>query len=811
MTAAPEYRTAPAAGASPTSAQLALWMEEQTGQGPSNSGYLAVTLLGEVGVEDVRAAALDVVRRHEPLRTVFRLTAEGELRLFVLPADEVFVFGVVREDCLAGAEPEAVLQWVSLHERPRHWDLAVEGPIRFALLRHGRARCSVVFSVHHSGFDGRSKFVVAEDFTRHLKRIRAGATEPVLPLAGAVPREADGATTAAAVRHWTRALPDLAQPLVLPSTTSRAGRRVVSSPPRTLAPRDVSRLHELAHRHGVTTFTALVAALGLQLAAYGNRVVPLGVAADISDPDTSGIAGVQINVVPALLTVDPDAAGTELLAAAGAAVADLRRFRRVPFADLTRALPGTGTGQVLTQLGLSFPRAPKDLDLAVPGLDPRWQFFTENTAGTFGRTLQVRALWPHCEIRLDHQGAATGSRGAELFLDHFQQAVARLSATPRAKVSAFGLPPATTRRTRAPLRACERVDLAAMLRLRTVLAPDTPALVHGRETLTNADLAWRLLRPDAAGGSATRALTAPLAELIATDPERTRSLWSSALCLTTALTSGEATRWIGDPGFEALIEAVAAWQREAVFLLGEGPAGPGREPAVRLCGPGAAAHAAVHWAGADGAAPARPDCCTPREVVVPFDQLRHGVAPPVWHRTPGNTLGSYYRAADGQPLAWVLLPAQPVHPPRLTALPGVRLCVLDAGGRELPTSVPGLLAHRAGAKSPPTLTGDLGRVTSDGVVEHLGRAGRRWIRHQGFIDVPLVERALSAHPSVLEARLELRDSPRGPSAVATVRLRERSGRTDAGELRARLRRSIPGQGLPGRIDITTEPLPPGAG
>ncbi|MFE7131600.1 condensation domain-containing protein [Streptomyces sp. NPDC057638] len=644
------------AGAPPSPAQLALWNEEQAADAISNSGYLAVTLTGEVTPSELRAAALGVLRRHEPLRSVLRLTEDGTVRQFVLPAADAFVFGTFAAPCPEGAERRTIEEWVAEHERPRRWDLATEAPIRFALLTHDGARRSLVLAVHHAGFDGRSKFVVAQDFTEYLNRALAGVLADIAPLPSAEAPPASAEITAEATASWEAALPRLGEPLALPGTLTPVARRVDCTAPAELGREHVLRLRELARRHGTTTFTTLVAALALQLSAYGNRLIPLAVAADVSDEHSRAVAGVQINVVPTLLDMAPEHTGHELITAAAAAVDRLRRFRRVPFQDLTKGLTDRSARRVMTQLGVSFPRAPQGLRLDVPGLKAEWEFFSRNTSSTFERTLHLRAQWPDCRARLDYRTETTGPREGAAFTDHFRRAVEALADRPDARLRDFRLPAA----------------------------------------------------PPARGTAA----------------------------------------------------------------------------------------------GAPGTVPPAP-----------------GTAPGA---LPGRTTGA--RLLDGDTVVgWVTPAGDPVLPPRVTPAPGVELTVRDADGRRLAAGVPGILVHApagpaAAASTTRTASTDrtartdgavgIGRITADGVVEYLGPRGRRWVRHLGLIDAPLVERVLGAHPGVLRATVEMLSTPRGPVAVARVHPAAPDGATGGlttASVREFLRERLAGHDVPGRIEIISGP------
>ncbi|WP_026341873.1 condensation domain-containing protein [Actinomadura atramentaria] len=417
-------------------AQLALWAEAQADPSTSSSGYFAVTLRGAVAEPDLRAAAVAVLRRHEPLRSVLRLVGD-RLHQVVLAADEALAFATADVPCADGAEDAAVRAWMAAGEGRRSWDLAAEPPIRFHLLRHGADRATVVFAVHHVGFDGRSKFVVAADFTGYLGAIRDGARVRPEALPQPDVPEAGPDIVAEAVDHWRALLADRAGPLELPADAATGRRGVTTTGTVELDPADVAALRGLARDRGVSTFTTLVAALTGQLRRYGNEAPILGIAADVSDARTRAVAGLQINVVPMAVEASPD---KDPVGEARAALARLARYRRVPFAALVAELGDRAAGRLMTQFGISFPRPPAGLRLEVEGLAARWEFFTPNTSATFAQTLQLRADWPRCRVRLDYRQEETGPAAADRFLDDFRAAVAALT-----RPDAAGLGPAAAR------------------------------------------------------------------------------------------------------------------------------------------------------------------------------------------------------------------------------------------------------------------------------------------------------------------------------------------------------------------------------
>ncbi|MEW2614587.1 condensation domain-containing protein [Streptomyces sp. NPDC047880] len=406
--------------------QYALWAEATIDPSISGGGYFAVTFHGAVDERHLRAAAQAVLRRHEPLRSVLRLV-DGRLHQCVLSAEDTCSFARSDLPCADGAERAAVRAWREQPEQHRRWDLATEAPIRFQLLTHAPGRCSVVFEAHHAGFDGRSKFIVARDFSRYLADARAGLPVDPAPLAAPVTPVVPNDVTEKAIAFWRGAV-DRAAPVALPEGGRLGQRTITSSPTLELDPSAVATLRTTAQALKVSTFTMLLAALTRQLAVYGNSTPLLALACDVSDEHTRHVAGLQINVVPLALEIVRNASVEQSVATARRALDHLARYRRVPFVDLVAGVPGKPLARLGTELGLSFPRPPAGLEATVPGLRTAWDFFTPNTNATLARTLQIRADWPRCRVRLDYRQDLMGAAEAEQLLADFRTAVSDFAA-----------------------------------------------------------------------------------------------------------------------------------------------------------------------------------------------------------------------------------------------------------------------------------------------------------------------------------------------------------------------------------------------
>jgi hypothetical protein len=437
-----------------STAQEAIWYEEQLLPDGCNSGSLSVTLTGEVPATLIERACLAVVHRHPTLRGLVRRDAR-RLELEVLPATEVFHF--TREDapCPEGAEAALLRDWRSAHP-PRTWDLTTRPPIAFHLLVHGPRRQTLEIPVHHLCFDGRSKFLLARDFVAALGELRASGTSSgsVLPYPEA--RWTDGEDVLREVRdYWGRlGLHDLG-PLRMPRQEGPGtGTRVGATERFEFTLEDRERLRALASAEGTTLFGGLLACLAAQFGAYGNRAAVIAVAADTSLPETRDVIGLAVNVVPVGIPVEPGASFRSLLRSAREALGYLRQFRHVPFQRVLQQVRGRGihgnARGAFSTLSVTVPKVPEGIP-SLPGVDMRWDFFAPNSSQAFDLMLQIRDEPRAFYGRGDYARRFLDEAHAREFVTHLAHAVHAVLQHPDKPLSHVEVLPEEARR--APARA----------------------------------------------------------------------------------------------------------------------------------------------------------------------------------------------------------------------------------------------------------------------------------------------------------------------------------------------------------------------
>ncbi|MFC6010622.1 amino acid adenylation domain-containing protein, partial [Nocardia lasii] len=368
-------------------AQRRIWILNQLD--PASGAYniaFAARLTGPLDLAALRGAMVDVVTRHETLRTIY-------------PAREGMPYQLVQDTTAGAADVELVdvEDPTALAHRLRAtvdagFDIATDTPVRARLYRTGTDAYVLVLVVHHIAADGASMAPLARDVfaAYHSRRTGTAPQWPALPVDYADyalwQRELLGAEDHAdslsgrQIAYWQRTLADAPELLALP--TDRPRPAVLSmdgaSVDFTVAPRLHDAVAALARREGVTVFMVLHAALAILLARTAHTA-DIAIGTPVSGrgrPELDDLVGMFVNTVVLRTEVGErlsfreflaDLRGTDLAALAHA---------DVPFERLVEVLDRAGSTAYspLYQVMLGFRNADPTRfaldDIEVEVLDP---------------------------------------------------------------------------------------------------------------------------------------------------------------------------------------------------------------------------------------------------------------------------------------------------------------------------------------------------------------------------------------------------------------------------------------------------------
>ncbi|MGW1743992.1 condensation domain-containing protein, partial [Nocardia sp. NPDC001965] len=347
---------------------------------------MAIRLSGDLDIAALRAAAADVVSRHEVLRTVYPETDSGPVQV-VLPAAETVPRLQVR--AVAAADVVSVVSELA----SATFDVTADVPLRMALLEvtgtadavTGAREFVLAMVVHHIAADGSS----VAPLTRDLMTAYAARSAGEMPRWAPLPvqyadysiwqrellgDEADPESPAAQqVGYWRSTLADIPDQLDLPTDRPRpavqsftGGRVEVTIDAETHA-----GLQRVAQRQNATLFMVVHSALAVLLSRLsGSDDITVGTpVAGRGEQALDDLIGMFVNTLVFRTQLDRGESFADLLSRQREI--DIAAFAHadVPFERLVEVLnPARSTARhPLFQVGFSFQNLAQSV-LELPGL-----------------------------------------------------------------------------------------------------------------------------------------------------------------------------------------------------------------------------------------------------------------------------------------------------------------------------------------------------------------------------------------------------------------------------------------------------------
>uniref|UniRef100_UPI0005AA053F non-ribosomal peptide synthetase n=1 Tax=Gordonia alkanivorans TaxID=84096 RepID=UPI0005AA053F len=345
---------------------------------PTYNIPVLLRITGDLDVDALRAAVVDLIDRQDVLRTVFPAT-DGQPSQVIMPL----------------AQAESVLDWTVTDSSEDFesavsagFDVAKQTPIRVAVLRNDTDETIVGVVVHHIAADGESmRPLVADLLTAYTARVESRSPE-FAPLAvqfadfALWQHRVLGDTTdptslvAAQLRFWTDRLADLPDVIDLPTDRERpqvatnGGDRIYFDVPVEV----VDRVEEIARISGATPFMVAHAALAVllsRLAATDDVAIATPIAGR-THAVVEPLIGMFVNTLVLRTGVDSDMPFLDFLDEVRAFDLDAFANGDVPFETLVETLAPVRSEAFapLAQVMLSFDpaRSAHKLDATIGGL-----------------------------------------------------------------------------------------------------------------------------------------------------------------------------------------------------------------------------------------------------------------------------------------------------------------------------------------------------------------------------------------------------------------------------------------------------------
>jgi amino acid adenylation domain-containing protein len=363
----------------PSFGQQQLWLLDRLlADGSVYNVPAVVRLVGALQIEALQAALLELVRRHEVLRTRFEI--EDAMPVQVIAPE--FKFGLEVDDLSAvpTREREAEAQRRTREAAAQPFDLERGPLLRARLLRLGESEHWLLLTLHHIVTDGWSSGVLWRELSVLYEAFREGRPSPLPELAVQYADYAvwqrewlRGEVLEEQLSYWKKALADLP---VLELPTDRPRPAVASYRGGRLGfelGEDLTRgLKELGRREGATLFMTLLAAFQVLWYRYsGQEDVAVGVPlAGRRRPELEGLIGFFVNMLVLRGDLSGQPSFKDHLARVRTRALAAYAHQDMPFAKLVEELAPTRnlSRNPLFQVCFALENTPPG-ELQLPGLE----------------------------------------------------------------------------------------------------------------------------------------------------------------------------------------------------------------------------------------------------------------------------------------------------------------------------------------------------------------------------------------------------------------------------------------------------------
>jgi len=430
-------------------AQQQLWLVNQLeSSNPIYNICKAFRIVGKLNVDSFEQSLNEVIRRHETLRTVFKVI-DGQPMQVVAPALD-FPLPVVDIRNMSEAEQDLKIQ-TRFTEVAKHIFNLSKGPLlRAALLRLGYEKHIFLVTMHHIISDGWSAAVFFRELTIFYEVFSRNKI-PVLPGLGVQYVDFSvwqrqwlkGKVLECQLNYWKKQLGGQIPVLELPTDKARPpfqtyrGARQSSE----LSAALTEKISALSKREKVTVFMTLIAAFKIMLHRITGQddIVVGSPVANRNHSEIEGLIGFIVNTLVLRTDVSGNPTFRQLLKRVREVVSGAYAQRDLPFEILVKELQPerdmtrSPIFQVFFNM-LSFER----VQLGLYGLKVENLSFPE-LYSKFDLTVQVSEQEKQIQFELIYNTDLFEDSTIAFMLDHFRSLLENIAANPGQQISKMHL------------------------------------------------------------------------------------------------------------------------------------------------------------------------------------------------------------------------------------------------------------------------------------------------------------------------------------------------------------------------------------
>ncbi|MEG4010797.1 MULTISPECIES: amino acid adenylation domain-containing protein [unclassified Microcoleus] len=481
-------------------AQQRMWFLHQLD--PESGLYnipIALYLVGPLQIATLEQSLMEIVRRHESLRTTFP-SVDGDPVQLIAPTLTV-TLSVIDLQALPIVKQDAEVQRLALAEANYTFDLTQLPLVRSTLLQLGPESHVLLVTFHHIVFDGWSIGVLMQELSTLYIAWSTGQPSPLpeLPLQYAdfacwQRQWATESVMETQLRYWKQQLSGCPALLQLP--TDRPRPSVQRFRGRTelfqVNPEVAGRLNILSQQSGATLFMTLLAVFAILLSRYsGQENIVIGSPiANRTRGDIESLIGFFVNTLALRIDVSGNPTFAELIERVRDVALDAYTYQDLPFDRVVAQLQPDRNASYhpLFQVMFVLQNAPTE-QLQLPGV--------------VVTALEIETVTSKFDLLLSLEEGAAGLKGlleynTDLFdtptmtrmVGHFQILLEALATNPRRRISELPLLSAAEQQqllvdwnhthTNYPQDAC----IHELFEAQAEQTPDAVALVFGEQQLT---------------------------------------------------------------------------------------------------------------------------------------------------------------------------------------------------------------------------------------------------------------------------------------------------------------------------------------
>ena len=465
---------------------------------PLNNIAQAVRLRGPIDLPVFQQTLTEIARRHEVLRTCFRVHQDGlPVQAVALPAPVELALASLEH--LPPNERQSQARRLALEASRTPFDLAA-GPLwQSRLIRLDRDDHLWLLTMHHAISDGWSMEIFFREFSTLYRAFGAGQPSPLaeLPIqfgdfAAWQRQEMESETLARQRDYWRHQLRGAPPVLKLPADRPRPDRPSFRSGQQTcvLALDLVRALRSLGQQEGVTLFVLLLTVFQtlLQRLTGQDDLVVGTPSAGRNREETVGMIGFFVNTLVVRTRLTAEQPFRAALHRTWDVVFQAFAHQELPFDRLVeelqpeRSLSHSPVFQVFFNM-MNYPES----EILMPGVTAEALGYTE-LHSKFDLTLYVRERKDAVELRLVYQQDLFDTVRMAGFLAQYIYLLEQVVASPDTAIGGFSLVPPCHQDLlpdpRQPLDEPPQVRVPALIAGWARATPDQAAVMHGERNWT---------------------------------------------------------------------------------------------------------------------------------------------------------------------------------------------------------------------------------------------------------------------------------------------------------------------------------------